>query len=829
MTILSLLADVLFVGHSLVGPSLPPLVEAALRKMGEPSAVEAQVIADSTLADNWAQSATAEGVDARARLAQRPTDVLILTEAVPVAAQVEAADTAGHIAAFAMLAAEANPDVRIYVYEVWPSLNVGTDVPWREQLTQALPVWEGAVSAAAAKSGLDIRLIPAAQAMGRLADEIAAGKVPEIASIAEIFADDIHPNAKGLYFLAMVHAGAVAGRSPEGLPARLFRAWPSRDAVISQGQAQAFQRIAWESLQAYAPAKAPAVAAEPANAVLLAQDSAAIADPETPAQPAPLFTPVTNSRLSLGLAAVNDWSVQQPFLNVMKTARPWVGHLPGRWGGWEHADLAANGYLDTGGWPKAIPPELTGISTLILTDLPEEAGLVAGRYVLTYAGNGALRIEGSAAVADASPGRILFDYSPGIGAVLLTITATDPGNPVRDIVVVREDRAALLASGAIFNPDWLARIRGVRGLRFMDWMATNNSTLAQMADRPRPADYTYARIGVPMEILVALANELDADPWFTIPHLADDALVRDFAQIAHAGLNPNLRAHVEFSNEVWNWQFAQAVWADEQALARWGETDAWVQFYALRATEVAAIWAQVFADAPDRLVRIIAVQTGWLGLEAQILEAPLVMAEGRTPPAASFDAYAVTGYFSAQLGSDSKLSAVRDWLARSAAAARDSAAGLGLAGTQANSHFAAHRFDLAVSLAAQELRDGSVTGDAAESLSVLLNDLLPYQAAVAAKHGLTLMMYEGGTHVVGLGAQVDDKELTAFFTHLNVSPEMGLLYDDLLAGWRALSDAPFNAYVDTYYPGKWGSWGAMRHLGDDNPRWQALAKGCGTC
>jgi hypothetical protein len=58
---------------------------------------------------------------------------------------------------------------------------------------------------------------------------------------------------------------------------------------------------------------------------------------------------------------------------------------------------------------------------------------------------------------------------------------------------------------------------------------------------------------------------------------------------------------------------------------------------------------------------------------------------------------------------------------------------------------------------------------------------------------------------------------------------MGALYGELLAGWSLISDQPFNAFVDVYSPGKWGSWGALRHLGDDSPRWQALAKGCHGC
>jgi hypothetical protein len=623
----------------------------------------------------------------------------------------------------------------------------------------------------------------------------------------QIFADDIHLNDKGQYFIAMLIAGAVSGKSPEGLPAKLTRAWVSRDAVITDDQARALQSIAWRALQSYVPAKGTAAAApEPEPA------PTAAAAPEPPAQPAiPAFAPISNPNLSLGLAGVNDWSVQQPFLDIMKTARPWVGHLPGQWGGWGHDELAAKGYLDADGWPKSLPPELSAIATLILTDLPKEAGGVAGRYRLTWAGNGTLALDGRAKVVSATPGQILFDYSPGEGAVILTMSAIDPADPIRNIVVVRQDRADLLASGVLFNPDWLARIRGVKGIRLMDWMVTTDSVLARAADRPKPADYTWARLGVPVEVSIALANELTADPWFNIPHLAEDALVHDMAKLVHAGLKPGLTAHLEYSNEVWNWQFAQAQWAEEQGKALWGQDQTWVQYYARRAAEVADIWAGVFADDPSRLMRIIAMQTGWLGLETQILDAPLVVAEGRNPPVDSFDAYAITGYFSALLGSDAKALAIKGWLVQS----RDADP--------------ANPYVLANELAAQELRDGSVTGDASDSLSKVLAEVLPYHAAIAADRGLKLVMYEGGSHVVGYGAQMEDAELTAFFTQLNFSPEMGALYDSLLAGWKLQSDQPFNAFVDIYRPGKWGSWGALRHLTDDNPRWQALAQGCTAC
>ncbi len=847
MRVFSLLAEVLFVGHSLVGPNLPPLVETALRQMNAPSVVQAQVINGASLAYNWDHAAEAEGVDARALLADRGTDVLILTEAQPFANHVTWSDTAAQIAKFAALATETNPGTRIYVYETWPSLksgpgvviegDAGAGIAWRERLALDLPLWQGVVTQAAEISGDNINLIPAGQAMGRLADQIGKGAVPGLTSIQDVFADDIHPNGKGLYFLAMVHAGAVAKRSPQGLPAKLTRAWASRDAVITDAQAQAFQRIAWESLQSYVVAAGDVAAATVAPAdggALPAADVAATAvvpvDMANPVDPAfPPFAPITNRHLSLGLAGINDWSVQQPFLNVMKTARPWVGHLPDQWGGWGHDELARAGVLDPDGWPRSLPPNLTGISTLILTDLPADALGVAGRYLLTYRGKGTLKLEGRAQVLQTDPGQISFDYAPGPGSVQITLTAIDADDPIRDLVVVRASRAGLLAEGAVFNLDWLARIQGAAALRFMDWMATNNSLLAQSADRPKPADYTYARLGAPIEVMVQLANTLQANPWFTLPHLAEDALVRDYARIVHDQLDPNLIAHVEYSNEVWNWQFAQSRWAEEQGKLRWGQEQTWVQYYGLRASEVADIWADVFKDAPTRLVRIVAVQTGWLGLETQILDAPLVMAEGRNPPGDSFDAYAVTGYFSALLGADEKYATLKDWLFQSQAAAVKAAATQGLTGADATAYISQHQYHFAVSLAAAELRDGSVTGDTADSLNRLLTEIIPYHATIAADRGLRLMMYEGGSHVVGYGKQIEDESVQDFFTHLNYTPEMGMLYSELLAGWQLQSDAPFNAFIDVAVPGKWGSWGALRHLGDDNPRWQALIKGCLSC
>lgn len=869
MSFLSLLTDILFVGHSLVGPTLPAMVEAGLARQGMRVEVAAQVINGAPLKYNWENGAEAEGENARQVLPQGRTRILVLTEAIPLAAQIQWSDSAAHVARFAEVAWAARPDTQVYIYETWHSLlsGPGADIPndpgsglaWRDRIDADLPLWESltvAANAARPEAAPPVRLIPAGQAMARLSDAINAGEVPGLSSIDELFDDEIHPSAKGLGFLALVHIAAISGQSPEGLPAKLTRHWPSRDAVISDEQAQVFQRIAWATVQDYRAAEADRLAAAAALPVVEHQAPEPLPPTETapettlisappPATPEtnradhdlpPILVPdgargISNPRLGLNLAPVVDWSVQQPFLDLIKTARPWIGHLEGRWGGVEFTDLQAGGYLDAQGWPRAIPPGVTGLSTLILTDLPPDAGGVAGRYVLRHQGQGDLRLEGRARVVGRAPGRVTFQFTPGEGGVILTIAATDATDPIRAISVVREDREAALDAGEVFNPDWLNLIRGARVLRFMDWMATNNSTLSSLSDRPRRDDFTWARQGVPMEVMLALANGLDAEPWFTLPHLAEDTLVRHWAEEVRAGLSPGLRAHVEFSNEVWNWQFDQARWAQEAARTRWQtEGDAWVQYYGLRAAEVADIWTEVFGDEADaRLNRVIATQTGWRGLEEAILDAPLARAEGRPAPVESFDSYAVTGYFAAALGTDAKAPAVHDWLADSRTMAEAQADAQGLTGRARDDFIAARQFDLATDRAATELENGFVTGDPQDTLDNLLTETLPYHAGVAEARGLDLVMYEGGTHVVGIGPQLEDARLTAFFAQLNYSPQMGALYTRLQEGWATLTDGPFTAFNDVEHPSKWGSWGALRHLEDDNPRWRALAEGCSKC
>jgi len=407
----------------------------------------------------------------------------------------------------------------------------------------------------------------------------------------------------------------------------------------------------------------------------------------------------------------------------------------------------------------------------------------------------------------------------------IRIQRSNPDDPVRKISVVKEKHIARFEAGGVFNPLWLDRVQNFKVLRFMDWMETNNSEISQWSERPAPGDYTYSRKGVPLEVMLRLVRETGADAWLNIPHRANDAFVRAFAGMVREGLPEGRKVYAEYSNEVWNFAFDQARWAAEQAQRRWGVEDAGAQFYGMRAAQVARIWSEVWGDGGPDLINVISSQTGWLGLEELVFEAPLWMAEPDSdgvPPWIAFDAYAVTGYFGGILGTGARADLMAGWLEESRAAAVAEGRDAGLSGEALEAHIDAHRFDLAMRKAGEELQGGALSGDSTDTVADLLGRVLPYHAQVAQAHGLELVIYEGGSHVVGIGEAVDDEELTAFFQGFNYSPYMARLYDELLTGWRDLTDGVFTAYADVYAPTKWGSWGHLRHLEDDNPRWQAL-------
>ena len=107
--------------------------------------------------------------------------------------------------------------------------------------------------------------------------------------------------------------------------------------------------------------------------------------------------------------------------------------------------------------------------------------------------------------------------------------------------------------------------------------------------------------------MIDLCNRLQVDPWFCIPHLADDDYVRQFATMVRERLDPKLKVYVEHSNEVWNGQFAQARYAKEEG-RRLGLSDndfqAQLYYHSMRSVQIfadlrAGVWGHGTTGAGD--------------------------------------------------------------------------------------------------------------------------------------------------------------------------------------------------------------------------------------
>ncbi|MGP6089432.1 calcium-binding protein [Antarctobacter jejuensis] len=709
---------------------------------------------------------------------------------------------------------EANsPDSRLFVYEGWAAMdgivgvfppspretqayhafNAGEYHQWFQDLVNVLEV---------TRPGTEVALIPVASILASIfAEGGVLGDLPPEA----LYTDNAPHGTQALYLLAAMVSYVWIYDAP---PPEAF----SPPATLHPDVVERYPEIA-EAIWAARPNTAATIA-DPAPDSTVAAASALPKREEVVLPPSGIV-PEGAPALGLGLNGLSDWSTQHPFLDLMKSSRGWVGNIGDTWGAVSTEDLRAGGHLDDNDWPLSLPEGVDALETVILTDQHPDAASLRGDYVLTYDGKAEIRLVGRSKRVRQEDGRITFSYEPGEGLVAISITGIDPADPIRNIVILRRDHVALHEAGALFNPDWLARIENARSVRFMDWMLTNGSPVATWDERPTMAQASWTQWGVPVEVMVRLANVIGADPWFNMPHRADDAFVRQFAELVRRDLDPRLNVYVEYSNEVWNQIFPQASWAREQAEAMWGPSDmGWMQFYGLRAAQMMDIWTEVYGDASDRLVRVVATHTGWPGLEEQILKAPLAYLQLGRMPLESFDAYAVTGYFGYEMGGQEMARRMDGWLEASEDMARVTGEAEGLRRVALREYIKEARFEGAIAPVAKALELGS--------LRQLVQEVFPYHGGIARKNGLRLVMYEGGTHLVGHGNRVNDERLTDFLVAFSYTPEMAKLYEQLLTGWVDAGGTLFNAFVDVAPATKWGSWGALRFLEDQNPRWDML-------
>ncbi len=184
-----------------------------------------------------------------------------------------------------------------------------------------------------------------------------------------------------------------------------------------------------------------------------------------------------------------------------------------------------------------------------------------GRYRFMYDGDGDISWNVAHEYTD---GKHYITLDGQCGHKWIQITRSNPSDPLRDFRILPDSLADVYDptnAEHLFQPLFLDGLRPFHALRFMDWMHTNNSKHKTWAKRATPTYYSQSPRGTCIEYPITLCNYLSADAWFCVPHAADDEYIRNFAILVRDNLDPRLRVYVEYSNEVWNWQFSQAQWA----------------------------------------------------------------------------------------------------------------------------------------------------------------------------------------------------------------------------------------------------------------------------
>ena len=133
--------------------------------------------------------------------------------------------------------------------------------------------------------------------------------------------------------------------------------------------------------------------------------------------------------------------------------------------------------------------------------------------------------------------------------------------------------------------------------------------------------------------MIALCNEINADGWFNMPTLADDDYVTKFSALAHSTLNANLKAYVEYGNEIWN-NGALATFNNLITLglaafpasdSNWGAA---FNYAIMRAVQMGNIWKSAWGADSGRVVRVLAGQNGYAARNQYILNFTATMSGG---------------------------------------------------------------------------------------------------------------------------------------------------------------------------------------------------------
>ena len=500
----------------------------------------------------------------------------------------------------------------------------------------------------------------------------------------------------------------------------------------------------------------------------------------------PTFTPPP--QIGINLEPFNYYSEEYAFTDLSKNLAPLFSQKNG--GTWGQNDPGGVTFGDSG-YPDFIAADH---SARTIWDAPK--GHAGGQYVLLWDGTGdiGMILTPGSDIVSTAPGRIVFNLpvAPSThsrrGFEIQSTDVSDPVHNVRIVPIAEEASFTGSEPSDPFRTIFTDRWSKMKAFRYMNWSKANNSASSNWADRTLPNDATQAGdAGVAWEYQIDHANLNQANPWFNIPHLADDSYIENLAILIRDNLDAGLVARIEYSNEVWNGQFAQAQYAIAQASAEGIGSSQW---YSKRSVEMFDIFEQVFTnngtnlEGMERLVRIMGTQVANDWVAGQILS--------YNDAYLKTDALAIAPYFGTvpSAGAEADAWTNATWPERI-----------------------------------------TMVEDIIEYTQGLMDDhveLLKFTTDVEGQRiysDIELFAYEGGQHFVGATNTHGDAALTQLMQDISGRPEMQQWYFEYLSYWDKIGGQDFMLFESMSERSIWGSWGHFEHEGQllsESPKMQGI-------
>lgn len=274
------------------------------------------------------------------------------------------------------------------------------------------------------------------------------------------------------------------------------------------------------------------------------------------------LTPPAKVPLGANINEVADYIRDRPFNDVFKSSRIMSGNINQPF---NFTPIS----LDSKGWP------LQDFGVVVMTEMTSDMG---GTYTIQFKGQATIQpVSGS----NFTVANKVYKSSTNTTTAELVYPATIPdgttmfigftntrfnatSNGIKDIKIMKP---GLTVSAPTFSSKFLTHLSRFDCIRYMDWRKTNGNNDSLWSKRTlKSLPSQQQENGIAWEYVIELANTLQKDVWINIPHKVNNTYISNLAKLLRDSLSPNLNIYVEYSNELWNSQFAQTQFINEKSL-----------------------------------------------------------------------------------------------------------------------------------------------------------------------------------------------------------------------------------------------------------------------